>query len=205
MSNMQRNMTNMQCGSIVEHMQENMQNMQNLRTMPKICKICAPHLADDGISSAAPMFTSESESRSRSRRWLPLTVGAWGAARLGRRRLVGWFSSFYSPGFGGSGCHCLAQCHHPALRLRGSLQQGLGPRPQTRIIPVWSSWSSWWSSRSPRSPLPAVTVTSTVTVQVRPARATLVTASHAAARPGRKGNPSHHGHDGWEVTRTIIR
>ena len=47
MTNMQRNMTNMQCGSIMENMQENMQNLQHLQTMPKICKICTPHLADD--------------------------------------------------------------------------------------------------------------------------------------------------------------
>ena len=40
------NLTNMQCGSIMENMQENMHNMQNLLTMQKICKICTPHLAD---------------------------------------------------------------------------------------------------------------------------------------------------------------
>ena len=59
MTNMQRNMKNMPCGSIMENMQENMQNMQNLRTMPKICKVCTPHLADGRrppVSAAARGF-----------------------------------------------------------------------------------------------------------------------------------------------------
>ena len=47
MTNMQYNMTNMQCRSIMENMQENMQNMQNPWTSPKICKICTFELADD--------------------------------------------------------------------------------------------------------------------------------------------------------------
>ena len=65
MTNMQRNMTNMHCGSIIENMQENMQNMQNLRTMPKKCKICTPHPADAGPG------TTGSPADSEPRPWPP--------------------------------------------------------------------------------------------------------------------------------------
>ena len=89
MTNMQRNMTNVQCGSIVENMQENMQNMQNmqnLRTMPKICKICTPHLADDATVQVKhdSFFKTALTKGEVPSAFCPFAPGASGSVGVGR-------------------------------------------------------------------------------------------------------------------------
>jgi ribosomal protein L40E len=94
MTNMQIEMTNMQCCSIMEKMQENMQNAHKYAIMPKICRICTPRLTDAAgnfeFSAAAPAAAAAASLRQHWALRLLLRLGAQAGAVSHSEPSRGW-------------------------------------------------------------------------------------------------------------------